>query len=80
MEINGPHHDPHCSWFVLDNGPDRFQTQYGRGGEEEDPHFCQKLKQMLSSPLTFPLTTLLLSKCYISCRDLALSTIFFHLI
>jgi len=52
MEMNGPPHDPHCSWFVFDNGPNKFQTKYGCGGGEEDPHFCHKLKQMLSSPLT----------------------------
>lgn len=52
MEMNGPPHDLHCSWFVLDNGPNTFQAQSGCGGEEEDPHFCQKLKRMLSSPLT----------------------------
>jgi len=52
MEMNGPPHDPHCSWFVFDNGPNKFQTKSGCGGGEEDPHFCQKLQQMLSSPLT----------------------------
>ena len=50
MEMNGQPHDPRCSWFVLDNGPNKFQTQLGCGGEEEDHHFCQKLKQKLSSP------------------------------